>query len=394
MSKLLKAAAAATVSPDRTGDIFTQMPRTVDLFDLSRIGDSSATQHRIGLNIKKVKEYALEMKEAPDTFGDFPHLWLVEDVDASCYWVARGHHRIAAARQAGLTHFPAKVYTGTQRDAILLGAGSNADHGYKRTRDDLQHEIDMFLLDPEWVKWSDGFIAKLVKCSRKTVTNRREELVKQGQISENGERIYRDRHGNLSVMQTGGIQQANAARTRTPLTAKEIETIILTELDRRVTGGRLADKIEWLRKHRTFAPHYTAIVNDGKTSTDEAFAAVADRLLGDLERALQTLHESNERNAATLAKVGRFVPPTTGTETSQGASSSSSSASFNSMLFWSHMRTLSEHLDAAAPLLSEMLAHLPADLKTSAAASDVDRLLSLGVVARTVAQRARAGEIA
>jgi hypothetical protein len=481
MSKLLKAAAAATATAttddSATGDILSQTPRQVDLFDLTLITNSADTQHRVGLNMAKVAEYAADMRESID---GFPAVWLVEDAAESRYWIARGHHRIAAAKQAGLAAFPARVYTGTQRDAILLGAGSNAEHGYKRSRDDLQHELDMFLLDDEWVKWSDGYIAKLVKCARKTVTNRREELVRQGLISESGERIYKDKHGHINVMQTGGIQTANTTRARVPLTDLEIEAVILTELGRRVTSGRLADKIDWLRKHRTFAPHYTAIIADSRISTDPEFAAIADRLIDSLEAELKELHARNEHavqratlqdlvaivqavvaakpvsasilRAATdpkqqksttyyeilnavrtkyrhhfdlsemlqaiaivadgmvdstqgandgsmthesLAKLGRFVPPNPpATEQAGEQTTQAGAPAFNATLFWSHMTHLSDHLDKAAPLLREMLAHLPADLKASANDDDVDRLIDLATVARLCAERAKQGKIA
>lgn len=197
-----------------TSDIFSQTPRHVAFFDLSLIDDSAETQHRVGINMTKVVEYAAEMQESPENFGGFPAVWLVEDANESRYWIARGHHRIAAARHAGLSFFPAEVYSGTRRDAVLLGAGSNADHGYKRSRDDLQHELDMFLLDDEWSKWSDGHIARLVRCARRTVSDRRANLVRQGLISKSSERVYKDRHGHINVMQTGNVQAANAARTR------------------------------------------------------------------------------------------------------------------------------------------------------------------------------------
>lgn len=395
MSKLLKAAAAATATAttddSATGDILSQTPRQVDLFDLTLITNSADTQHRVGLNMAKVAEYAADMRESID---GFPAVWLVEDAAESRYWIARGHHRIAAAKQAGLAAFPARVYTGTQRDAILLGAGSNAEHGYKRSRDDLQHELDMFLLDDEWVKWSDGYIAKLVKCARKTVTNRREELVRQGLISESGERIYKDKHGHINVMQTGGIQTANTTRARTPLMEHEIEAVILTELGRRVTSGRIADKIEWLRKHRTFAPHYTAIIADSRISTDPEFVAVADRLIGGLETELKELHARNEQQAASLGKLGRFVSPNPPATEQAGEQATQQTPTFNATLFWSHMTHLSDHLDKATPLLREMLAHLPADLKASANADDVDRLIDLATVARLCAERAKQGRIA
>lgn len=86
MSKLLKKAAQATVETAPTaGDplaIFSQTPKSVELFDLTLIGDSVETQTRVGLNMAKVAEYAEDMRAAPDTFGGFPAIVLVEDYAA------------------------------------------------------------------------------------------------------------------------------------------------------------------------------------------------------------------------------------------------------------------------------------------------------------------------
>lgn len=159
---------------------------------------------------------------------------------------------------------------------------------------------------------------------------------------------------------------------------------------------RLADKIDWLRKHRTFT-HYTAIVNEGKTSTDEAFATVADRLIADLERTLQTLREANEQTAATLGKLGRFVSPHPPAEDGQAEQETPTETvaqqAFDAAHFAAQMRTLSDHLDKAAPLLRELLAHCPDDLKASVSSEDVDRLIDLAATARIAAERAKQGKV-
>jgi len=92
------------------------------------------------------------------------------------YILADGHHRVAAAKKAGLTKLPAIVKSGKLRDAILYAAAANHQHGLRLTADDKRAITQRLLLDPEWSRWSDRQIAatagvspQLVAKIRKTV---------------------------------------------------------------------------------------------------------------------------------------------------------------------------------------------------------------------------------
>ena len=213
------------------------------------------------------------------------------------------------------------------------------------------------------------------------MTTRREALVEAGKIEEKTERTYTNRYGKVSTMQVDGIQESNASRARVPLTDEEIAAVISTELGRRVTTGRMVDKINWLRNHRRFS-YYTAIIADGRTSDDAAFERVADGLVAKLDAALQELFAANEAKAS----GGRYVAPEP-TDAQATDAQVGVKIGPDKLGFWSHMRQLGKLLDDAAPLLRELLENCPADLRSSVTDDDVDRLIDLATVARAVADR-------
>ncbi len=61
--------------------------------------------------------------------------------DGEHYYLADGHHRLMAAREAGCTEIPCEVRQGTRTDALWHALGSNADHGLKRTPADRRNAI-------------------------------------------------------------------------------------------------------------------------------------------------------------------------------------------------------------------------------------------------------------
>lgn len=89
------------------------------------------------------------------------------------YWLADGHHRVAAARKAGLAEIDAIVKTGTQRDAILYACGANGRHGLPLTIADKERIVCTLLADPEWRAWSDREIGRHCCCSDKFVAKLR-----------------------------------------------------------------------------------------------------------------------------------------------------------------------------------------------------------------------------
>ena len=126
---------------------------SLKLISIRRDGD---TQPRAELNQDTVTEYADAMRSG-DTFPP-----VVVFYDGQDRWLADGFHRIEAALQAqgSRGEFEARVYQGTQRDAVLYSAGVNAAHGLRRTTDDKRRAVIKLLADPEWQQWSDRKIAR------------------------------------------------------------------------------------------------------------------------------------------------------------------------------------------------------------------------------------------
>lgn len=331
MSKLLSKAAANASAPVPGAEILSKSPELIELFDLSMIAPGSDTGLRVeGLDAARVEDYAADMRANIENTGShgFPAIVVVEDAGASMYWVARGNHRAAAALKAGLTHFPAQVYRGTRRDAVVLALGNNAEHGAKRTRADMQNEVRAVLTDPELGLWADTYIAKLVRCSRKTVADARAALVQAGEVEDDGTRLYVDKHGNTSKIQTKSIGANQPPKTpaKRELSDDEIETIIRTELARRVTSGRINDKIAWLLSHRNVR-HYGHALAADVYMTDSAVLRVADKVRGGFEDVKRGMDARNEDVAAKARMPKSYVPaepPVKGAEDGKGTTGATS----------------------------------------------------------------------
>lgn len=104
--------------------------------------------------------------------------------DSKRYWVWDGNHRIIARTRAGFETIPARVRPGTERDAILLAAGANFDHGLPRTAADKRLAVQTLLADKTWAKRSDRWIAETCKVSRRLVADVRSEAERKAAEAE------------------------------------------------------------------------------------------------------------------------------------------------------------------------------------------------------------------
>ncbi len=122
--------------------------------------------------------------------------------DGTTYLLADGFHRIEAFKRLGRTTIACRVFPGGLRDAVLYSLGANAEHGLRRMPADKRKAVLKMLNDPEWGSWSDREIAARCKVSRPFVANLRSSLV-----NVSSERSFVNKHGGVSVMNTGRIGQ-------------------------------------------------------------------------------------------------------------------------------------------------------------------------------------------
>lgn len=176
-----------------------------EVISLSKIRRDGGTQPRAALNQETIGEYAEAMKDG----AQFPPV--IVFFDGQTYWLADGFHRIEAASQIG-DEIEARVFQGTQRDAVLFSVGVNATHGLRRSSEDKRRAVTKLLTDPEWVQWSDRKIAKQCSVSHVLVGDMRRDLT--GRTSSD-ERLYTTKHGTEATMQTAPI---NADREKPTVT--------------------------------------------------------------------------------------------------------------------------------------------------------------------------------
>lgn len=100
---------------------------------------------------------------------------------------------------------------GGLRDAILHSVGSNATHGLRRTNADKRRAVsillqdDLVAVDPATGnRWSDREVARRCSVGAPLVATVRSGLTVTS-YSEPTTRAYRDRHGNVTQMDTARI---------------------------------------------------------------------------------------------------------------------------------------------------------------------------------------------
>jgi len=199
-------------------------PRNIDI---SMIRVDGGTQSRAGIDGTVVQSYAEDISDGIV----FPPVVVFHDGET--YWLADGFHRHRAHLQAGKKKIAVEVRQGTRREAMLHSVGANSDHGLRRTNEDKRRAVITLLNDAEWSQWSVNRISQLCHVSRDLVLAVQNELTCRTaseatpptppEVPEDvaaraeeiraagGEpRFYRNRYGNVSVMNTGAIGSPTA----------------------------------------------------------------------------------------------------------------------------------------------------------------------------------------
>ena len=186
---------------------FAERKTESTIIAIDQITRDPKTQQREKLDLKVVEDYC----EVFLTGAKLPPVKV--KFDGSYYWLYDGFHTLRAAEQAGLTEISAQITPGNLRDAILESVGVNAEHGLRRSRETKRRAVTTLLTDPEWGQWSDNEIAKKCKVSQPFVSKLRKSLT-YNVISDN-HKNYKDKHGNLSKMNTAKIGKSASENAET-----------------------------------------------------------------------------------------------------------------------------------------------------------------------------------
>jgi hypothetical protein len=139
----------------------------IRMLALKQITLDPATQMRAAFDHTVITEYSEIIERLPPIVC----FWSGKN-----YYLADGWHRVKAAMLARKETIACKVREGTLRDAILYAAGSNAEHGLRRTPNDKRRAVMTLLEDAEWASWSTREIARQCAVSAAFVTVLRQQI--------------------------------------------------------------------------------------------------------------------------------------------------------------------------------------------------------------------------
>ena len=174
--------------------------------EIAQIRFDDVTYPREHINEDAVHEYSETMKKKVR----FPEIEVFSS--GGTFWLSDGRHRLEAGKMAGMTTIWAKVYQGTQRDAILHSFEANLGCGVRRTNADKRKAVKIVLQDPEWRNWNDTKIASRCHVSQQLVKEVKEEFAGTAHGKElDG--------GNSSIVERNGkrfLQKRKAAAKPLP----------------------------------------------------------------------------------------------------------------------------------------------------------------------------------
>ena len=242
--------------------------------EISAIRTDGGTQARLKLDHDVVKEYAECMKD-----GDkFPPVIVFHD--GSEYWLANGFHRYFATKSNGELEIECEVKQGTLDDAVLYAFSADGRQGLSRSAEDNRNIIIRMIQHPVWGKWSNAEIAKHVGVSKMTVGRVKTSLEKDKPAPT--KKIYKDKHGNESTIETKNIGKTKEKKVTKEEPATESDDQIVREL---------TDALTAVSQENTLLKDKIAI---GQWDASEIEKIDAEELIAELREQIRILEIDNK----------------------------------------------------------------------------------------------------
>lgn len=112
-----------------------------DTLPIAVIEECERVQVRPKVNQDIVREYAESFKSG----ALLPPIVVFQEKGCQRYVVADGRHRLAAAKNAGLSEIPVDLRPGDEADALQFALGCNSEHGLRRTKQDLLYAVGQLM---------------------------------------------------------------------------------------------------------------------------------------------------------------------------------------------------------------------------------------------------------
>jgi hypothetical protein len=192
---------------------------------LDNIEIDTDIQLRVRMDEERVNSYADIMRDAADyENSNFPPVVVYYIEDEGTYLLSDGFHRLYAARLAGLESIKADVKEGTKVDALLFACKANTMHGIPLSNADKRRVVVTILSNPEWRKWSDRQIARVLNrvVSHQTVANIRAELYS----TEERDSVKYYRNGKELAMSTERTASELATKIEKEAEVEEFEQLV------------------------------------------------------------------------------------------------------------------------------------------------------------------------
>jgi hypothetical protein len=242
--------------------------------EISAIRIDGGTQARLKLDQDVVKEYAECMKD-----GDkFPPVTVF--YDGSEYWLANGFHRYFATKSNDELEIECEVKQGTLDDAVLYAFSADGRQGLSRSAEDNRNIIIRMIQHPVWGKWSNAEIAKHVGVSKMTVGRVKASLEKDKPAPT--KKIYKDKHGNESTIETKNIGKTKEKKVKQEEPATESDDQIVREL---------TDALTAVSQENTLLKDKIAI---GQWDASEIEKIDAEELIAELREQIRILEIDNK----------------------------------------------------------------------------------------------------
>lgn len=148
---------------------------------VNNIEATAATQVRIRIDKGMVDQYTEDFENG----AAFPPLTCFREENSERIILADGFHRLRAAINAGREEIGCNIFVGGMREALMEALGSNAEHGFRRTKADKRHAVQMALKDPEISQLQQQEIAEVCRVHRNTVRKIQNEMLAED--SSNGD---------------------------------------------------------------------------------------------------------------------------------------------------------------------------------------------------------------